>query len=102
MIDRIHQAIRDEFRPGFAAYAPETAEFDHMTVTDQRAWRSHPYGPPLLDMNPSANLAYCPAFVPTGDEVRGVAQLGSVLRSGRRGPGFESRHPDQICEAASP
>ncbi len=25
---------------------------------------------------------------------RGVAQLGSVLRSGRRGRGFESRHPD--------
>jgi hypothetical protein len=26
---------------------------------------------------------------------RGVAQLGSVLRSGRRGRGFKSRHPDQ-------
>ena len=25
---------------------------------------------------------------------RGVAQLGSVLRSGRRGRGFKSRHPD--------
>jgi hypothetical protein len=25
---------------------------------------------------------------------RGVAQLGSALRSGRRGRGFESRHPD--------
>jgi hypothetical protein len=28
---------------------------------------------------------------------RGVAQLGSVLRSGRRGRGFESRHPDPKC-----
>lgn len=27
--------------------------------------------------------------------VRGVAQPGSALRSGRRGRGFESRHPDQ-------
>ena len=26
---------------------------------------------------------------------RGVAQHGSALRSGRRGPGFESRLPDQ-------
>ena len=26
---------------------------------------------------------------------RGVAQLGSALRSGRRGRGFESRHPDR-------
>jgi hypothetical protein len=26
--------------------------------------------------------------------LRGVAQLGSVLRSGRRGRGFKSRHPD--------
>ena len=26
---------------------------------------------------------------------RGVAQLGSVLRSGRRGRGFKSRHPDR-------
>ena len=26
---------------------------------------------------------------------RGVAQLGSALRSGRRGPGFKSRLPDQ-------
>lgn len=25
---------------------------------------------------------------------RDVAQLGSALRSGRRGRGFESRHPD--------
>ncbi len=27
--------------------------------------------------------------------LRGVAQLGSALRSGRRGRGFKSRHPDQ-------
>ena len=27
---------------------------------------------------------------------RGVAQLGSALRSGRRGRGFKSRHPDQV------
>jgi hypothetical protein len=27
---------------------------------------------------------------------RGVAQLGSALRSGRRGRGFESRHPDCV------
>ena len=26
---------------------------------------------------------------------RGVAQFGSALRSGRRGRGFKSRHPDQ-------
>ena len=26
---------------------------------------------------------------------RGVAQLGSALRSGRRGRGFKSRHPDR-------
>ena len=28
--------------------------------------------------------------------VRGVAQPGRVLRSGRRGPRFKSGHPDQI------
>ncbi len=28
--------------------------------------------------------------------IRGVAQLGSALRLGRRGPGFESRLPDQF------
>jgi hypothetical protein len=27
---------------------------------------------------------------------RGVAQLGSALRSGRRGRGFKSRHPDHV------
>ena len=27
--------------------------------------------------------------------LRGVAQFGSVLRSGRRGRGFKSRHSDQ-------
>jgi hypothetical protein len=31
---------------------------------------------------------------------RGVAQLGSALRSGRRGRGFESRHPDLKSLAA--
>jgi hypothetical protein len=30
---------------------------------------------------------------------RGVAQLGSALRSGRRGRGFESRHPDSVNKA---
>jgi hypothetical protein len=30
---------------------------------------------------------------------RGVAQLGSALRSGRRGRGFKSRHPDP-CDVA--
>jgi hypothetical protein len=28
--------------------------------------------------------------------LRDVAQLGSALRSGRRGRGFESRHPDSV------
>ena len=32
---------------------------------------------------------------------RGVAQLGSALRSGRRGRGFKSRYPDQ-CKMGSP
>src|SRR5262249_10993929 len=32
---------------------------------------------------------------------RGVAQPGSALRSGRRGPQFESGHPD-ICTASKP
>jgi hypothetical protein len=33
---------------------------------------------------------------------RGVAQLGSALRSGRRGRGFKSRHPDQCqCRSAA-
>ena len=32
---------------------------------------------------------------------RGVAQLGSVLRSGRRGRGFESRHPDSCSIRAA-
>ena len=31
---------------------------------------------------------------------RGVAQLGSALRSGRRGRGFKSRHPDVIPAAS--
>ena len=30
-----------------------------------------------------------------GNPLRAVAQLGSALRSGRRGPGFKSRQPDQ-------
>ena len=30
---------------------------------------------------------------------RGVAQLGSALRSGRRGRWFESSHPDHFCQA---
>ena len=30
---------------------------------------------------------------------RGVAQSGSALRSGRRGPGFKSRLPDQFSSA---
>ena len=29
-----------------------------------------------------------------GNSLRAVAQLGSALRSGRRGPGFKSRQPD--------
>src|SRR6478736_418037 len=33
---------------------------------------------------------------------RGVAQLGSALRSGRRGRGFESRHPDSLVEMTEP
>ena len=30
--------------------------------------------------------------------IRGVAQLGSALRSGRRGRGFKSRHPDRVVD----
>ena len=33
---------------------------------------------------------------------RGVAQLGSALRSGRRGRGFESRHPDALSQFRGP
>ena len=33
---------------------------------------------------------------------RGVAQLGSALRSGRRGRGFESRHPDNVLAVSRP
>src|SRR3984885_2854746 len=33
---------------------------------------------------------------------RGVAQLGSALRSGRRGRGFESRHPDHVTAGEKP
>ena len=33
---------------------------------------------------------------------RGVAQLGSALRSGRRGRGFESRHPDCVLAGSRP
>lgn len=33
---------------------------------------------------------------------RGVAQLGSVLRSGRRGRGFKSRHPDSVISGRRP
>lgn len=33
--------------------------------------------------------------------VRGVAQPGSVLRSGRRGHGFESRRPDFVTPKCS-
>ncbi len=29
-------------------------------------------------------------------QVRAVAQFGSALRSGRRGPGFKSRQPDGL------
>jgi hypothetical protein len=38
--------------------------------------------------SPAAGAIRCRGFT------RGVAQLGSALRSGRRGRGFESRHPD--------
>src|SRR3954452_15016821 len=40
--------------------------------------------------SPAAGAIRCRGFT------RGVAQLGSALRSGRRGRGFESRHPDSI------
>jgi hypothetical protein len=44
--------------------------------------------------SPTAGAIRCRGFT------RGVAQLGSALRSGRRGRGFESRHPDcVICQA---
>jgi hypothetical protein len=34
-----------------------------------------------------------------GNSLRAVAQLGSALRSGRRGPGFKSRQPDHTARA---
>ncbi len=34
-------------------------------------------------------------FIIRHSKKRGVAQLASVLRSGRRGREFESRHPDK-------
>jgi hypothetical protein len=33
-------------------------------------------------------------------DVRAVAQFGSALRSGRRGPRFKSGQPDQKCRSA--
>ena len=41
-------------------------------------------------VSPAASAIRCRGFT------RGVAQLGSALRSGRRGRGFESRHPDSV------
>jgi hypothetical protein len=32
-------------------------------------------------------------------KIRGVAQLARALRSGRRGRGFKSHHPDHITSA---
>ncbi|MDT5054632.1 MAG: hypothetical protein QOF66_2998, partial [Mycobacterium sp.] len=47
--------------------------------------------------SPAAGAIRCRGFT------RGVAQLGSALRSGRRGRGFESRHPDsRVRETAPP
>src|SRR5881396_415410 len=49
----------------------------------------------------------CATFVPTPRRAatlypaRGVAQPGSALRSGRRGPQFESGHPDASGRAGS-
>ena len=40
-----------------------------------------------------------PSRYPVG--ARGVAQPGSALRSGRRGPQFESGHPDMLADAGS-
>ena len=46
--------------------------------------------------SPTAGAIRCRGFT------RGVAQLGSALRSGRRGRGFESRHPDWLVEMTEP
>jgi transposase len=52
-----------------------------------------PYGPGMS----SARLASGPAgAIGCRGFKRGVAQLGSALRSGRRGRGFKSRHPDPL------
>lgn len=48
----------------------------------------------VIDLEPKLPLPSDPVLLYNSQAIRGVAQLGRVLRSGRRGHGFKSRHPD--------
>src|SRR5690606_14769294 len=74
-----------------------------------------------VDVRPSEDRLWCPPLSTNGSflsgrqviapcqplcgwytwaYLRGVAQLASALRLGRRGPGFKSRHPDTTIKEA--
>ena len=62
---------------------------------------------PSLGLGRRGRLALCAAATHRprivwlrGNPPRAVAQLGSALRSGRRGPGFKSRQPDHQTKYA--
>jgi Resolvase, N terminal domain len=60
-----------------------------------------PTGLPVWITRPSALANRRVGAVRCRGFKRGVAQLGSALRSGRRGRGFESRHPDHESRSSS-
>ena len=66
------------------------------SVPPSRRKSCAPESPDLLISGPTAAVVSLTRF-----SKRGVAQLGSALRSGRRGRGFESRHPDSLVETTA-
>ncbi len=60
-----------------------------------RRWWSSSDRAPGRDLAHRGLASRWPGAIGCRSFKRGVAQLGSALRSGRRGRGFESRHPDQ-------
>ena len=86
-----HAARRIRQGRGQRGRVPRTAgraEGNPPLVTAAPRARVRPFAELSRLASPAAGAIRCRGFT------RGVAQLGSALRSGRRGRGFESRHPD--------
>ena len=83
----------DAFRLRRAATALLAGETHQEGMATTGRGRPHPADPGGRRASPRATVAL--------RTHRGVAQLGRALRSGRRGRGFKSRHPDQPSNRSS-